>query len=318
MNKARYSSVSAVFNIRLRQAERIAYGLGSYAILLALAAIAMIIYSYFLQQKEGIVQVMSTLACLGLLGIHRSRKDLRFLQLNISGYQQVLRAEYFLILLPFLITALPGGHFLYWLPAIATAGILPWFTPQTQNKAMNGLLRLFPLKLFEWRSGLRKMWLPVYSLYIAAWAVVSIPYLSLFLLWLLSTLAIGFYDHNEDLAMLTERGGSAKLFLRQKLILHLSWVAAWFMPVVLVHLFFHWENALVIVLITLGMMILWAFAILAKYSHYTPGYNYVKQSNFTAVIALLSILPFGFVFPAMYSLYYYFKAVEQLKPYFDD
>lgn len=283
-----------------------------------MAAIALFIYSYFLQQKEGIVQVMSALAIVVLIGIHRSRKDLRFLQQNISDYQQVLRAEYLLILLPFLITGLSGGHFLYWLPAITTALILPWFTPHTQNKAMNGLLQLIPLPLYEWRSGLRKLWLPVYALYIAAWAGVTIPYLSLFLLWFLSTLAIGFYDHNEDLAILTERGGSAKKFLRQKLILHLSWVAVWFVPVVFVHLYFHWENALVIILITLGIMILWAFAILAKYSHYTPGYTYVKQSNFTAVIALLSIVPFGFVFPAMYSLYYYFKAVAQLKPYFDD
>lgn len=318
LNEVLYSSVSAIFNLRLKQAERIAYGLGSYAVLIVLAGIVIIIYSYFLQQKAAIVQGMSALACVGLVGIHRSRKDLRFLQLNISGYQQVLRTEYFLILLPFLITGLPGGHFIYWLPAMATAIILPWFTPQIENKAMNGLLRWIPLELFEWRSGLRKMWLPVYSLYLAAWAGVRIPYLSLFLLWLVSVLAMSFFDHNEDLAMLTERGGSAKRFLQHKLILHLSWVSVWFMPVVVLHLYFHWVNALVIILITLGMMILWAFAILAKYSHYAPGYHYMKQSNFTAVIALLSILPFGFIFPALYSLYYYFKAMEQLKPYFDD
>ena len=183
---------------------------------------------------------------------------------------------------------------------------------------MNKWLWFIPLALFEWRSGMRKLYVPLVFLYLAAWLAVVVPYLSLFLLWLLTVLSIGFYDHNEDLAVLTDSFTTARTFLHHKLFRHLKWVMFWFVPVVAVHLIFHWQNVFVVLLILVGLVMLWIFSILAKYSHYTPGYSWVKQSNFTAVIAILSILPIGFIFPAGYSLYYYFKAVHNLKPYFDD
>ena len=304
--------------MRLHQLERQAYALGGYAVLIALATFIFWIYSFFLQQKPNIVIWLCSLTSLSLIAWHRGRRDLRFMESNMPDYHLLLSIEYLLFLLPLIIASLPGGYANYWLPCIFIALLLPWYRPQNEQRAMNKWLWFIPLALFEWRSGMRKLYVPLVFLYLAAWLAVVVPYLSLFLLWLLTVLSIGFYDHNEDLAVLTDSFTTARTFLHHKLFRHLKWVMFWFVPVVAVHLIFHWQNVFVVLLILVGLVMLWIFSILAKYSHYTPGYSWVKQSNFTAVIAILSILPIGFIFPAGYSLYYYFKAVHNLKPYFDD
>jgi hypothetical protein len=318
VNPAFKSTLEPYFRMRLRQMERQVFALGSYAVLIAFALLTFWIYSFFLQQKANMVMWFCGLSALGVISWHLNRKDLRFLESNIPAYHLLLSVEYLLFLLPFVLTSFVGGFAYYWLPSIALAFLLPWYQPRNEQMAMNKWLWFIPLSLFEWRSGMRKMYVPLVFLYLASWVAVGLPYLSLFLLWLLSVLAIGFYDHNEDLAVLTDSATTAHTFLKEKLISHLKWVLFWFMPVVVVHLIFHWQNVFVVLLILAGLVMLWVFSITAKYSHYAPAYTYFKQSNFTAVIAILSILPIGFIFPAGYALFYYFKAIRNLKPYFND
>lgn len=112
---------------------------------------------------------------------------------------------------------------------------------------------------FEWRSGMRKLYVPLVVLYLAAWLAVGLPYFSVFLLWLLTVLATGFYDHNENLAVLTDSYSSAQVFLHNKLLLHIKWVMIWFLPVIVLHLVFHWQNLFIVMLITMGLIMLWVF-----------------------------------------------------------
>lgn len=312
------TAMKAYFRMRLHQLERQAFALGSYAVLIAFVLITFWIYSFFLQQKPTLVIWFCGLSALALIAWHRNRNDLHFLESNIPDYHLLLSAEYLLFLLPFVLSSVPGGYSYYWLSSIIFSFLLPWYRPQNEQRAMNKWLWFIPLSLFEWRSGMRKLYVPLVVLYLAAWLAVGLPYFSVFLLWLLTVLATGFYDHNENLAVLTDSYSSAQVFLHNKLLLHIKWVMIWFLPVIVLHLVFHWQNLFIVMLITMGLIMLWVFSILAKYSHYTPGYSWVKQSNFTAVIAILSILPIGFIFPTGYSLYYYFKAVRNLKPYFND
>lgn len=311
-------SLKAFIALRYKQAGRLAFGLGSYAILLVIGFFALLYYTYFLQYDASATLGIIVVSVLVLLNVHFTRKDLCFLVHHIQDYKIILFAEYALLLLPFVLTSLAGKHTHYWLLPLALSGILPFFQPKLRLGTAKTWLAFIPESLFEWRSGLRKIYWPAMALYLAAWAGVKVPYLSLLLLWLLTTLCLSFYDYNESVLMLTDRGGTARSFLHNKLKLHLQWVMIFFLPIVVLHLYFNPENAWIILAMVPGIGVLWIFGILAKYSHYLPEHQWFRQSNFTAVISLMAILPFAFVMPAGFAIYYYFKALKNLKGYFHD
>ena len=304
--------------LRYKQIGRLAFELGGYAVLLFFAFLVFLNYSLILQGDATITIYLSVVFALILFSIHFSRKDLPFLVHHIENYKMILRVEYLVILLPFIITSLPGCYTYYWIFPLIAALALPFFKPFLRARTMNTWLGFIPFSLFEWRCGLRKIYGPAALLYVGAWAGVMVPYLSILLLWLLTTLCLSFYDYNESVSILIDKGGTAKHFLHQKIKLHLQWVLIFFLPIISLHLVFNPDNLWVVVSMVAGIVVLWVFAIFAKYSQYIPEHQWIKQSNFSAVIALMSILPVTFILPAGFAIYYYFKALKNLEVYFND
>lgn len=304
--------------LRYKQLGRLAFDLGAYAVMLFFAFLVFLNYSLILQGDATNTIYMAAAFTFILINIHHNRKDLPFLVHHIEKYKTILRVEYVAILLPFIITSLPGGYTYFWMIPFFTAIALPYYRPFQRPGSWSASLGFLPLSLFEWRSGFRKIYGPAILLYFGAWAGVMVPYLSILLLWLLTTVCLSFYDFNESISILTDKGGSAKYFLHQKIKLHLQWVLIFFLPIIALHLIFNAENFWIVITMVVGIVVLWVFAIVAKYSHYVPEHQWIRQSNFTAVMALLAILPFAFVLPVGYAIYYYFKAIKNLEVYFND
>lgn len=312
------SSLKAFVALRYKQVGRLAFDLGAYAVLLFYDFLVFLNFSLFFQRDATATIYVTATFTFILINIHFSRKDLAFLVHHVESYKIILSVEYLAILFPFIVTSLPGGYTYYWSFPILAALVLPYYQPALKSGTMNAWLGFIPFSLFEWRGGLRKIYGPVALLYAGAWAGVMVPYLSILLLWLLTTVCLSFYDFNESISILTNKGGTAKYFLYQKIKLHLQWVMIFFLPIIALHLVFNPNNVWIVVTMVAGIVVLWVFAILAKYSHYVPEHQWIRQSNFTAVMALLAILPFAFVLPAGFAIYYYFKALKNLEVYFND
>lgn len=194
-------------------------------LLLGIGAGALAQLLRLLGQYPAAQWALPPLVLLSVVGAHRQRSDLAFLQLSAPPYRRWLLVEYALVGLLGAAPLLAHG---YWLSALLTVLLPPlaaWLPPAAERAARRhrSLLRA---EAFEWVSGLRRRggWLLWLGLLLgAAWQRQQSmgPMLGL-VGWLL--VVVSFYDTPEPELMLLTAARSPAQWLRARL----GWAALHF------------------------------------------------------------------------------------------
>ncbi|MCC3156917.1 hypothetical protein LJ737_06695 [Hymenobacter sp. 15J16-1T3B] len=168
------------------------------------------------------VPLLTTFA---IVGAHRQRPDLTFLQLTTPQYRRWLVGEYLALGLLAAAGLLALG---YWLSAVPTALLPPlaaWL-PAAAERTARRRRSLVRAEAFEWVSGLRRragwlLWLGLLG--VAAWQRGhSVAPAACLVVWLL--VVVSFYDAPEPVEMLLTAARSPGQWLRARW----GWAAAYF------------------------------------------------------------------------------------------
>lgn len=253
-----------------------------------------------------------------LLLVHISRKDKRFLKFTKVPAYQVFLIEYLTISLPALLYGVLSQQWWYLLlliPLIVLPGL-----PLSYNKSVkNSFLPVdyIPLKLFEWRSGIRKapyLYLALYILLlVTGFKIRYVHMLSLIIIALL--ILPGNYMNCEPFQFLEVYNKPACLFLIEKFlyaILGYSVLAGPFILLSLIEQLSEWY-------ITAGFLLAAIFIIANvvwnKYANYDPGRD---LGHATSSYSFFTILYVGICFPPLLlvtSAWFYWKGNKRLKKY---
>ncbi len=304
-----------LIKIRWRQAKRMIFELGSYAVFLLLILLAFIIYTFYIHRDEKASELLILLFGVSIFIIHQSRKDKDFLIKHVPNYQLEMSLEYLMLVLPFTTASLYFFHAWPMVLLVIWLIIVPYINIVSNQKKYNNFIKYIPASMFEWKSGVRKSFVPLVFLYVCALASSWFKILPLIILWFICVIVLSFYDENETLEVLHEYAITSKGFLHRKLKDHLTFVLLFFTPILLINIFFNIEYALIIILFMLAYCTIVAFGITSKYKHYIPSISVMKNSNFTSVIALICALPGFFIVPLVLSFFYYRNAISNLKNY---
>ena len=190
--------------LRLTQGKRITFDLGSYAVFLFIAGIVLVAYVFLMHGKPELSFWLFNAWYIVLIWIHFSRKDLPFVFKNIERPHFSLSTEYLFISLPFMIAASNSSHKGMFALLLCLCFLLPYFPVFHRRFYGHFIIKYLPPTVFEWKSGLRKYFFAFVLLYAIALAVSWFKIFPLFVLWLLTTLIMSFYDENEEVKLLFE------------------------------------------------------------------------------------------------------------------
>ncbi len=310
--------LGVLVKLRICQAKKMVYELGNYAIFLLLALFLLIAFTYYVHRDEAGSQKLFFLLAAIVLVVHQSRKDKEFVFKHIAFPHVEMMLEYLVLVLPFITF---GLYFFRWQAIILLLlciAIVTYINVSTKQNKFNFFIQYIPASMFEWKSGVRRVFLPFVLLYIIAVASSWFKILPLVVLWFLTTMMMGFYDENESLPVLHEYESKASSFLLKKAMNHIKFLLILYMPILIVNTVFNPDYIWINTLFVLAQLTLLLFAITTKYMTYVPNARLFDNSNFTAIMTLLGALPGFFIIPLFLALLNYRKAINNLIPYFDN
>ncbi len=205
------------------------------------------------------------------------------------------------------------GVLLYWL-ILFTVCLLPQ-QGKKNKKTYNFIVKFIPLKLYEWRSGIRKQIIITTVLYTVAiiggifniWIWLFAIILTQFNFW-------QFYYICEPRSILEAERKNGSSFLINKLWSHLKIWLVYTFPVFCIAIFQYDKIVLIgaIYLITCNNFIQ---CILLKYAYYFPNTTSKVGQITGSFLLVLSLFPPLAIFMAIYNLFLYGKAVNNLNIY---
>jgi len=172
-------------------------------------------------------------------------------------------------------------------------------------------LNVIPLKLFELRITIERYWL----LFIGLWLISFFGIIHLAFLLVSLFLILGFiisaYSFNEPLEVLKLEPH----FLIEKLALHLLiFIALFGLPFILTY-WFHPETIYFLIYSLVYFVTIISLAINFKYAKYNPLRSLNSSYNVVVFSTYLSLLPGLILAPMFLSVYYFFKAKQNLNDY---
>lgn len=310
---------SILLYIRYRQLLRNLKGFGTYTPLLFGITFYLCYASFRIYKME--IYSIHLIALLFLLcfSIQLNRKDKFFLFLHVSHFRREVFLEYVLLTLPFSITALFTEAWYLYPIFLFLLFCLPYISYSLIKRTrLKNLSQLIPVYNFEWISGIRKSYVYLIPLYIAALSLSWFRILPLILCWLITVIITSFYSECEPINMLKEGGQNSNHFLRKKLVQHSKLLLLIFLPIVIINFIFNPEYYLLIPLFLLMQLVLVWFAISMKYGMYRPLQNSSANNILLSFVTLGSVLPFFLPIPLLMTLFYYNKAKSNLIYYLND
>jgi hypothetical protein len=304
-----------LIELRLGQGKRLLYDLGNYGVLILIAILILHVFLFYALQQESASLIISLIVVGAILGIHSSREDVYFLKSHFEYYKKMMTLEYLLLISPILILSAIHLNYTVFIAAVGAAILAPYYHYKKEFRAGNPITNLLPIELFEWKSGLRKIYFAPVLFYILSYVGTVIPYLPMVLLFFCSTSVASFYDDNESVDLLTRFGDSGKNIFNTKSKIHMKYLLLLYLPVMVVSSIFHPENIWIHIAFLMSQVLLIGFLLTSKYKHYTPQYNPMKNSNFTAVMVLLSAFPLFFFIPGLYFVIFRSKAINRIQQF---
>jgi hypothetical protein len=309
-----------LFKIQYLQLKKLASDIGSFYFILFLLvffyfiAVLFKVYNNLIIARSAAFVVSSF-----ILIINIERSDKEFVWKHIELPQLSLFTEYiifsFLTIFPLLF---PPSYFLFMFVLVAEFAfsyikfglIKKAFFPNLSNS-------LFFNKV-EWLSGIRKMYLLLVVILLAAIFTSWIRIIPLIFLWLLTTVIVSFYQECEPLNILFATAKNSKSLIFLKIKEYAEVILVIYSPILLVNSLIVSDMKIVNILFLLVMIFLGIFAILLKYNTYLPKENQKGSSIILGLACCGSLVLYLLPIFVILCLRNYYKAVRNLKTYFND
>ena len=306
--------------VRIHQIRRQIEELGLFYSLIVLVFLCIVVFyvyvAYCQNDKSFYVFALTTLL---LLMLHISRKDKEFVYQQIDHPVQNIFTEYFVYTLPFTLPSLFTSHWFYFPVSILFFYIIANIRINLKKRTMfPHLSKIISSENFEWISGLRKNYISILICLLLAIITCWIRIVPLIFLWFFITVAASFYQECESLQILFASSDSSKKMLKGKIINHSKLIVIIILPFLIVNSIFNPGMILINIAFLLVQITLLIFAILLKYTTYTPNENLKGNSILLATASLGTFIPFLLPIPIIMCFRNYGKAVRNLKFYFND
>lgn len=306
--------------VRLHQVKRQLESLGlGYAFILLALLVTTIFYIYlsYLQKDKALYAFSLTVIILFL--IHTSRKDKQFVHSQVNHPAQNIFTEYFIFTLPVTIPSLFTFHWFYFPLLILSFYVISNIKINLKQRTMiPHLSRIISSQNFEWLSGLRKNLIPFLIFFILAAITCWVRILPLIFLWFIVISIISFYQECESLQILLASHNSPEKTLNQKIWNHSKYLFIILLPILIINSIFNPGLILVNLVFLFVQFTVIIFAILLKYTTYSPNENLTGNVILVSAVTIGALIPFLLPIPLIMCFRNYGKSVKNLKNYFND
>ncbi len=330
--------ILSILEIRLKQCLRLAKEIGvfrGFFLLTILSFLSVVIFK-IVSQREN-TYITGLVFALFILLIHISRKDKHFLYSHFNTGYLIYLSEYLAISIPLLIILALAKNIagILLIAAIVTVisrinlnlGLqtlfnIPGFLINPVSKKVNmGISLWVPIRnpyAFEWISGVRRNFLLIFFLYILLLGFSFKGYVAPIGMIVLSIFISGFFFYGEPREFIEIFAASGKNFLLKKIVVNIKLLVVFLLPMIIIAMIFQPERWYFLLGALLICSLIQVLSILFKYGLFSEN----KDLSYNSLIVFLNI--FCLVFPVLWPLpvlmgiKYYFKALDNLKIYFDD
>lgn len=306
-----------LLQIRWRQARKELKGAGAmYGVVLLLLACCLAAFLYTQFSKPVNTLVFVSIIVAAVLSLHISRQDKAFIFQHLEQPVAAVYTEYLLVTLPFIASLwfTPYWH-TFLLMQMAFYGIAHIRISPVRKTGWKILSQWIPPRDFEWIGGMRKAAVWILFFYIAALSLSWLIVAPLVCLWLITIQVTSFYLECEPLSMLWSRTDTPAQLIHSKIKRHCAMLLLLSLPVLLLHSLLCPGMLFISLGFLLAQMLLLVFAILLKYTTYTPGKTITGNHIILGLAALSIAIPFLLPVPFFMSIRNYGRALAQLKEY---
>lgn len=305
--------------IRLRQLQKEINGLGLYVILF-IAIICFLIFASFKQYEKGeYVYYLVATICLVCISLQYYRKDKLFVYKHVQNPHLQIFSEYWALTLAFFITSIFTKSWFCFPVTMLLLFFIPFLKFSFTRKAIfKNLSSIIPATNFEWLSGIRKYYMSFISIYLIAVLFCWLRILPLFSLWFLMVIIISFHSECESIQVLREGDKLPRKYILDKLTINSIYIIILYLPLLLINTIFNREFLVINMCFFASQFFLLSFTICFKYSSYRPAKNLIGNSIALAIISFCSALPWFFPITLLFSVFYFDKAIKNLKQYLND
>lgn len=312
--------ISALLKIRFMQFLRLLRELGLVRVLIGIVGLVVGFTGMIsaIQSTEH-PEWSLVLVALTLVLLHLKRTDKIFFELYADRATLIHQIEYALMMIPIAGVFLMTGNWIVAIGCFVVAILVPFIKIRGRTFILNSPLQKFiPSQAIEWKSGVRKMWLPIVLIWsIGAFGSYFIPAVPIAIL-LLGMLVSGFYEKMESLPILLSEELNPSQFLQRKILSSIGIFAVICLPLILLFSVFHISQFYVPIIEFLLFSLLIVFAICVKYAFYLPEQDATSNQMLLGIGFIGIFIPFILPVFLFFILRYYFKAKTNLNLYLHD
>ena len=210
--------IPALLKIRSMQLFRVLSELGLVRILIGLAVLLITSAGLINWVRAGEdLEFALAVVSISMFLIHQNRADTTFFKLYAQKARVIFQLEYLLMTAPLVLLLGVYGHWGSSISLIAVAAAIPFLNLKRRSFVLNTKLQsLIPDSAFEWKSGVRKMLIPLVVLWLIGMLGSYFMPAPLITIFLIGMLVSSFYEKMESLQILLAEELEPASFLYQK------------------------------------------------------------------------------------------------------
>ncbi len=302
------------------QLKRVLISLGLFRFVFVLVIFILGLLAFFTVLKTGQNLELASAALLILLAsLQIQRRDKPFLKLHFSNFKTILFAGYLMLSMPVLAFLV---YFLRWeLLALLLAGtyFITFIDLKSKTRFGNSVFQKWlPNDAFEWRSGMRKNLPFLLLIFLTGIGFSFLTGAVPLAIFAYGVFPIKFYEKGEPVQMLIAGEQSAMRLMLQKFRMHFVIFSLLTLPLITAFLIFHLEYWYIVLAEYILFLSLHLFFIVLKYAFYIPNEKPAAVEVFTAVGTVGIVIPFLLPIVWVLTVWMFFRAKSNLKPYLHD
>jgi len=306
--------------LQLKRTKRLLKDLGIFRFLFVLAIIVGAVFAIFtfLLKGENLEIAVGVFSLL-ILSFQIQRKDKTFLDINFNHYRIILFYQYLLLSLPLLCFLLFHVEWVLLLASFLGIILVPFINFKFNTQRLNTKIqRQIPVGAFEWKAGMRTYLFFIIAVWVGGLAFSFLPGAVPIAIFILGLLPLKFFEKGEPVQMLIAVEKSPVKLIVGKFKTHAIIFTLISLPMMLMFFIFHSEIwYLVFVEFAIFLSVHFYF-ILLKYAWYIPNQKPGSVEVFSVIGAVGLIIPIFLPLVWLLTLWFYFKAVANLKQYLHD
>lgn len=306
--------------LQIKRIKRSFEGLGIFRFLVVALLIVGAIFAIatFLYKGENLeIAVGVNLLLVFLLQIQR--QDKTFLKINFINYRKILFYQYLFSSLPLLGFLL--YHFSWLLFFITFLGIIiaPFINIKIKKSNLNTKFQHWiPDEAFEWKAGLRKFLLLMIASWLAGLAFSFFTGAVPLAIFVLGMIPLKFFEIGEPLQILISSEKSPVKLIISKFKTHTIIFTLISLPLMLAFIILHTEIWYLVLVEFVIFLSLHYYFMLLKYAWYLPNQKPGSVEVFSGIGVVGVVLPIFLPLVWLLTLWFYFKAIANLKQYLHD